>query len=126
MNGERATRPACILLVEDDQGFREAAVGTLSGAGFKIIVAADYLAALTALESGEPIHLLLTDIVMENGVNGFALARMARMRRKEIKLLYMTSYDIPTYEALGRVLRKPLRDGELVSAVASVIGVRGV
>jgi hypothetical protein len=35
-----------------------------------------------ALESPRPIDLLVTDIVMPERVNGIALSRMARMRRR--------------------------------------------
>ena len=110
---------AAILLVEDDEAGRISLAGVLRRAGYTVHVAPDYRLALSLLESEQPIDLLVTDIVMPDRVNGLALARMARLRRPIIKLLYLTGYDIPGLgtEALGPVLRKPLADEELLNAV---------
>jgi hypothetical protein len=54
------------------------------------------------------VDLLITDLVVPNGVNGFALARMARLRRLDLKVIYLTDIDVPTEEAIGKILRKPL------------------
>ena len=56
----------------------------------------------------QPLDLLITDIVMPNGVNGFALARMARMRRLDLNILYLTAFDLPAEEAGGKIVRKPI------------------
>jgi len=45
---------------------------------------------------------------MPGGINGFALARMARMRRLDLRVLYVTGYDLPMEEGIGKVLRKPI------------------
>jgi hypothetical protein len=45
---------------------------------------------------------------MPNSVSGFALARMARVRRLELKILYLTAFDLPAEEAEGKILRKPV------------------
>jgi CheY-like chemotaxis protein len=106
-----------ILLVDDEEGFRYAASKALEKAGFIVSSAEGYIDALGILESDKPVDLLLTDIVMPAGIHGFALARMARMRRLGMKVLYLSAYDVPTTEAVGKVLRKPLSDDELVSEV---------
>jgi CheY-like chemotaxis protein len=59
--------------------------------------------------------LLITDIVMPGGINGFALARMARMRRLDLRVLYVTGYDLPMEEGIGKVLRKPIELDALVA-----------
>ena len=106
-----------ILLVDDEESFRYVAAKALQDAGFNVSTAEDYRGALARLESGAPIDLLVSDIVMPGRVHGFALARMARMRRGNLKVLYVTGHDLPTSEALGKVLRKPVGDGELVDEV---------
>jgi len=68
----------------------------------------------------KPVDLLLIDIVMPQ-VNGFALARMARMRHLGLKSVYITAYDVPTDEAIGPVLKKPLADGALLAEVQRVL-----
>jgi CheY-like chemotaxis protein len=97
-----------ILLIDDDEAFSYASAKALRNAGFEVSLAPDHRLALQILQSPQPIDLLITDIVMPGYVNGFALARMARMRRLELKVIYMTAYDFPDDEAIGKVLRKPL------------------
>ena len=110
-----------ILLVDDDEGFCYSAERSLEQAGFAVLPAHDYQHALAALESDRRIDLLLTDIMMPKGIHGFALARMARMRRLDMKVLYMTAFDVPTVEAVGKVLRKPISDVELVAEVRNAL-----
>ena len=47
---------------------------------------------------------------MPDSVNGIALSRMARLRRRDLKVIYITGYSIPGVEreALGPILRKPV------------------
>jgi CheY-like chemotaxis protein len=59
----------------------------------------------------------ITAILMPDRIHGFALARMARMRRPELKVLYLTAYDLPTDEAIGKVLRKPVTDTMLADEI---------
>jgi CheY-like chemotaxis protein len=77
----------------------------------------DYRGALETLESDQPVDVLVTDILMPDRIHGFALARMARMRRPELKVLYLTAYDLPTDEAIGTVLRKPVTDTMLADEI---------
>jgi CheY-like chemotaxis protein len=108
-----------ILLVDDDEASRLSLGTLLRRAGYQVQTAPDFRLALELLEGDQPIDLLLTDIVMPDSVNGLALARMARLRRRDINVLYVTGYDIPGLEdeALGQMLRKPFDDHELLEAV---------
>lgn len=110
-----------ILVVEDEDACRYATKKALADAGYDVVAAAGYLRALELICADDPIDLLLTDIVHPNGVNGFALARMARTRRANIKIMYMTAYDMPQDEALGKVLRKPIMGDALVSEVREAL-----
>lgn len=111
------TAGARILLVDDDEGFRYAAAKALRKGGFEVVDVPDYRGALEALDANQPVDVLVTDIVMPDRVHGFALARMARMRRPDLKILYLTAYDLPATEAIGKVLRKPVTDVDLVDEV---------
>src|SRR6202012_2424129 len=95
-----------ILLVDDDEAFGYATASLLRGSGFDVVATSSYTDALPVIEDGAPLSLLLIDIMLPS-VNGFALARMARMRRLGLKTIYMSAFDIPTDEALGTFLRKP-------------------
>ena len=108
-----------ILLVDDDDGYRYAAQRALESAGFAVVAARGFNEALEALDGLEPIDLLVIDIVMK--VNGFALARMARYRRPKLKTLYITAFDVPSEEAVGKLIRKPAVMDELVREVHAAI-----
>jgi CheY-like chemotaxis protein len=110
-----------ILIVDDDDGFRYAAERMLRQAGYHVTVAPDHRDAINRINDGETFDLLLTDVVMPDRVNGFALARIARMRCRDIKVIYITAYDVPLNEAEGRVLRKPINDHDLVTEVRMVL-----
>jgi DNA-binding NtrC family response regulator len=113
-----------ILLVDDDEAFRDPAAQALRAAGFGVFPAHDHRRALELLEGTQPLDLLITDIVMPDHVNGLALARMAMLRRHGLKVLYISGYDLPDLgdEALGRVLRKPLDLDMLVDEARRAIG----
>jgi hypothetical protein len=109
-----------ILLVDDDEGFRNATAGLLRAAGYHARTAPDHRLALEILERGEPVDVLILDIVMPDRVNGFALARMARLRRPALKVIYISGFDIPgaAGEALGPIIRKPLDDDQLLAELS--------
>jgi CheY-like chemotaxis protein len=112
-----------ILVVDDDPAFGDAIARVLRAVGFEVSLAPDHRLALEDLESTRPIDLLITDIVMPDRVNGVALSRMARMRRPDLKVIYLTAYDIPGVEdeAAGPVLRKPIDEDRLVAEVRRVL-----
>jgi CheY-like chemotaxis protein len=115
--------PGRVLLVDDDQVLAEALVQVLRGAGYQVRLAPDYRLALEVLESDARVDLLVCDIVMPDRVNGLALGRMARLRRPELKIIYITGHDIPGLEdeALGPVLRKPIDSDLFVAEIARVL-----
>jgi hypothetical protein len=77
----------------------------------------DYREALVVLEGDIPVDLLVTDIYFPGQIHGFALARMARLRRLGLKVLYVSGFDVPEVEDVGKVLRKPLSGEQIVSEV---------
>ncbi len=112
-----------ILVVDDDPLYREALGQVLQRQGYAVSLTADFRGALEILETDQPVDLMLVDIVMPDRVNGVALSRMARLRRKDLKVIYITGYSIPGIdrEALGPVLRKPVDDAVLVEEIAKLL-----
>ncbi len=108
-----------MLLVEDDAPLGEALRASLRRAGFDVSFATDFRVALDVLEASRPVDVLIADLVMPASVNGIALSRMARMRNRQIKVVYMTGYEIPGLEreTLGPILKKPVDDAVLISEV---------
>src|ERR1044072_5777638 len=71
-----------ILLVEDEERYREHIARVLTNAGYEVLQAADGLEALSTLEKSK-IDLVISDILMPN-LNGYAL--VARLRAKWPKM----------------------------------------
>jgi CheY-like chemotaxis protein len=115
-----------ILIVVDDEAFGYVAGKVLREAGHCGAVARDHRLALQLLGSALPLDLLITDVVMPGRVNGFTLARMARMRRHGLSVIYMTAYDdLPVDGAMGKLLRKPFPLEMLPLEVAEVLAAKG-
>ena len=111
---------ARVLVVDDDDAFRYATVKMLADAGFETAEAPDYRQALEILDEKKPLALLVMDIVIP-GVNGFALTRMARMRHRDLKVIYVSAFDVPTDEAIGPVLRKPVDSDALMAEIRKAL-----
>jgi PAS domain S-box-containing protein len=92
----RVTAPAGYatnLLVEDDPQLCMIAARVLREHGYQILEAADGPTALQlAAAFTEPIHLLLTDVIMPGGLSGRQLAEQMIVQRPAIKVLYMSGY----------------------------------
>jgi PAS domain S-box-containing protein len=80
-----------VLVVEDELSVRCLIVEALQEVGFKVIEAGDGPSGLEILQSPEKIDLLLTDIGLP-GLNGRQVAEAGRLRRPELKVLFMTGY----------------------------------
>ena len=109
---------ATILVVDDDVAVLETLAAIVKSGGHRAVKAGSGTAALDILDSETEIDLMLTDIMMP-GLNGFNLARMARWRRRDLKILYMTGFNEQTAamrdtgKRLGKLLLKPLRAADL-------------
>lgn len=117
----RSNTAGRILVVEDDDVLSYALMRIFAVEGYAVAEAQDYREALRILEDGAPVDLLLTDLRLP-GVNGFALARMGRMRHHDLKVVYVTGYDdFPASEALGPVMRKPIDQDLLLGTVRTML-----
>jgi PAS domain S-box-containing protein len=81
-----------VLVVEDEADVRSFTVETLRELGYRVIEAADAGAGLRLLDAHREISLLLTDVGLPGGMNGRQLAEEARLRRRGLKVLYMSGY----------------------------------
>jgi two-component system, cell cycle sensor histidine kinase and response regulator CckA len=83
-----------ILLVEDDSPVRMITRRVLESQGYKICEATSVREALELWRSGaEEITLLLSDIVMPEGVMGRELAERLRAQRPGLKVVLMSGYS---------------------------------
>jgi two-component system cell cycle sensor histidine kinase/response regulator CckA len=83
-----------VLLVEDDAVLREFVREVLTQHKYRVVEAASGAEALQTWDQmkGE-VDLLLTDMVMPNGVSGWELANQLRKRRADLKVIFSSGYS---------------------------------
>ncbi|MGN6807031.1 MAG: response regulator [Trinickia sp.] len=81
-----------VLVVEDDEDVRGTVVDLLSELGYRVLRAKDAQSALAIVESGVPIDLVFTDVVMPGPLDSPELARRARERLPNIAVLFTSGY----------------------------------
>jgi len=116
-----------ILLVEDEAMVRDTAVEGLRVRGYHVLVAECGEEALALAEChAEPIHLLLTDVVMPK-MTGEQVAQSVREIRPEIKVLYVSGYTEIAQNGLNmrntgfQFLAKPFTATELARKVRETL-----
>ena len=116
-----------ILLVEDDEAFRDVTAVTLRNAGYTVLEARNaQMAVELAAKHRETVHLLLSDIVLPqtSGVQLFALLKASAL---DLKVILMSGYAT---EMLGRhdpippdviFIEKPFTRDSLLSTIHAVL-----
>jgi two-component system cell cycle sensor histidine kinase/response regulator CckA len=120
-----------ILLVEDEATLRAIAREILEEDGYRVIEATGPHEAIEmARRHPQPIHLLLTDVVMP-GMNGRVLAESLMATRPALRVLYMSGYtdDViahrGVFESGAHFLAKPFTVLALLGRVRAALGERG-
>jgi PAS domain S-box-containing protein len=84
-----------VLLVEDEAGVLTLARGILKSYGYDVLEARSGVEALRLwAQYDTKIDLLLTDIVMPEGMSGLDLAKKLRSEKHDLKVLYSSGYSI--------------------------------
>ena len=84
----------CILLVEDEEPLRELVRCVLESYGYHVIDAASGRRALDVWKQHMPrVDLLLTDIVMPDGVTGRDLAETLKQEKPGLRVLFSSGYS---------------------------------
>ena len=117
-----------VLVVEDETPLRNLVRSILERHGYRILEAASGVEALQVWrQHGQSIDVLLTDMVMPDGLTGHELAQRVRAERPDLKLIYSSGYS---HEVLGQdvILReginflpKPYAPRELLQTVRDCI-----
>jgi len=116
---------ATILLAEDEHLLRDAMGEYLQGLGFNILSAPDGKSALRLAEmQKEPIHILLTDVIMP-GMRGTELARRVIKIHPEAKVICASGYpgDVMEDDELpeGIFIQKPVDLRALVVQIQGLL-----
>ncbi|MCW5697743.1 MAG: response regulator [Bauldia sp.] len=116
-----------ILVIEDDDGVLEFERETLASEGYDVLVARDGREAMKIVESDTPIDLIVTDVVLPNGMNGRQIADAAKKVRPATPVLFTTGYTTNAIVHQGRLdedvvlLSKPFSSQALTSAVVRLL-----
>jgi CheY-like chemotaxis protein len=119
------SRRAVVLLVDDDSEVRAATAEMLRYAGHDVIEAAGGREALDRLDrEGDRVDLMIVDYVMP-GINGLEVARLGRLRRPSLPILFVTGFAdtaVLTAETTSdHILRKPFTVADLVAKIGAVL-----
>jgi two-component system cell cycle sensor histidine kinase/response regulator CckA len=116
-----------ILLVEDEPDIRDLVAEVLRDRGYTVLEAQDGEDALRVVEQyREPLHLVLTDVMMPK-LGGRDLVARLLVQHPRLNVLFMSGY---TDDALGArgflearavLLSKPFTPQQLVSKVRQVL-----
>jgi len=116
-----------ILIVEDDLVLSALMKDLIEGFGYDVAVAVSCLQAEDILREEGEFNLLLTDVRMRGGFDGFELAKRAREMYPRISVLYISGNANYSPEEMGEVpapiLQKPVRPAVLEESISRAIGV---
>jgi signal transduction histidine kinase len=120
-NGRFSGSGRKVLLVEDNKDVAMVATEMLAGLGFAVNWVSTAPEALAALQEGEAVDLVLSDIVMPGGMNGIELARELRRRRPDLPVILTTGYTDAAHDAAAldehQLLSKPYSMNALEAAL---------
>ena len=113
-----------ILVVEDEPTLRALVRKVLERSGYDVIESSSGLAALELWGRTKPqVDLLLTDMVMPDGISGMQLAAKLKAQNPKLKVIFTTGYsaelmgnDFEIKEGIN-FLQKPYPPQRLVQTV---------
>jgi PAS domain S-box-containing protein len=118
-----ASRPgATIMVIDDNHQVRDFIAVCLEEHGYQVMTAVDGQTALAALDD-EPVDLAIIDLAMP-GLSGAEVARRARQRWPELRVLFITGYaGSVSLESTGDdpVFRKPFGSAKLLAEVERML-----
>ena len=117
-----------ILIVEDEPVLRDMAHLILQERGYTILEASSGREALTVWERQKgAIDLVLTDVVMPEGISGMDLARKLLDSKPKLKIVFASGYSMDNLDTAfvraghGTFLQKPYTHLTLAQAVRSAL-----
>jgi CheY-like chemotaxis protein len=100
----------------------------LEDSGYEVEVAYDGHLALAYLSKETPLSVIVTDIRLGQGPNGWEVARHARAKEPDLPIVYVSGDCAHEFGQLGvpgsRMLQKPFQSAELLSALSKAIAGR--
>jgi signal transduction histidine kinase len=81
-----------ILVVEDEEAVRSATVDMLTALGYHVMSCADAEQAAQLVQSGVPIDLLFTDVIMPGSVSSLQLSELVCRHHPDAQILFTSGY----------------------------------
>ena len=124
--GAPMTEPSIYALVAEDDAIIALMIEeALSDIGLQVAVTHSGDEATAALESDVQHQLLITDIRLGAGPQGWAVAARARTLHPEIQVIYITGDSMDDWRAKGVplsvLLAKPFLPAQIVAAALSLL-----
>lgn len=122
---EKDSSAGRILLVDDDDDFRNLAAIILESAGYNVEQATDGVEAIVTLRTSA-FDLILSDIEMP-GLDGFTMLQALQSKNLDTPLVFLTANDSMDREEKGYELgamdyiRKPIRKASFLTRIARVL-----
>jgi len=119
-----------ILVVEDEEAVRAAALAMLDELGYRRLEAADAAEALAVIESGAVVDLVFSDVVMPGPVGARELADRLRALRPGVPILFTSGYTDNAVIHHGRLddgvslISKPYARAELAQRLAQLLSAK--
>lgn len=114
-----------ILIAEAEEGLRQSLSDVMTELTYDAVIVGSGEAALHRLRQAD-FDILLTDINMEGGMDGFTLAKAIRDIGVSIPVIYMSGQSVAADDSRlvvpGPVLRKPCDIGELSRVISASLG----
>jgi PAS domain S-box-containing protein len=132
MIDEADLRGAETILICDDESELAALVGGyLEGLGYRVILSRNAKEALALLDQGAAVDLLLTDVIMPGGMNGFELVEAAKLKDENLRFLAASGFarNMESMSQHNRhavpFLAKPYKLEELACFVRKILDEKG-
>ena len=114
-----------ILFVDDDPAMRDLVRRVLERQGFFVQPVPTAEVALLLLEEKINFDLLITDVVMPGGMNGFELADIAKRLQPRLQVMYLTGYlNLPRRRMAqlhGVLVPKPVPPSQLIREIRGLL-----
>jgi DNA-binding NtrC family response regulator len=118
-------RDSYVLFVEDSALCAMETGETLRDHGFDVLQARCAREAMLMIDSHKDLLALLTDIDLGAGLDGFDVARHARVAMPDLPVVYMSGAENHRFEAEGvcdsEFIAKPYRRQRVIEALNRVI-----
>jgi signal transduction histidine kinase/CheY-like chemotaxis protein len=92
-----------VLVVEDDKLVRSYVLTQIESLGYTTLSAKNGPEALAVLDSGAPVDLLFTDVIMPGAMNGRDLATEAEKRRPGLRVMFRSGYTENAIDQDGKL-----------------------